>query len=181
MVSPEVHDLVDLIESEELEDEPPPTLDVTCIGPEGQTYAFSSCRVLLPDGTEEFHRLDHQSRLRINNARSEGACQFELASDAQPDGGIRDAPGPRATVIQLGVGATLHTSEVHTVRVLPAENRIEFVVVDTHGRRVPHFQARLLGHNSGTPVAKRDDILVAEELTGVGPVSVAVFSEKESR
>lgn len=142
LLSPQVHDLVDLIEASDEDLPRPPWVEVTCLGPRGETYAFNRCRVQLPDGSERYARLDHRSRVRIDDVPDEGVCHFELSADARPDGGRR-APEAKAVVYEFGTAAAVSTSAAHVLQVSSARPWIEIEVVDTRGRPVSHLQGTL--------------------------------------
>lgn len=140
--SPEVRELIDLIEGSDQEVPQRPWLEVSCLGPNGESYAFSKCRVRLPDGSTRYETLDHRSRLRLDDVSEGGTCHFELSADAQPDGGRISAP-PRAVVYELGTAAAVSTSAVHVLTVSTSRAWVEIEVKDSRGRPVPHFGGSL--------------------------------------
>ena len=143
MRSPEIQELVDLIETTDEERPRPPWIEVCCLGPKGETYAFASCRVRMPDGTERYAKLDHRSRFRVESVPGHGTCEFELSRDARPDGGRLSPPKPTAVVYEFGTAATVETSRIHVLQLSAPSTWIEIQVVDTRGRPVPHFQGSL--------------------------------------
>lgn len=150
--APEIQDLVDLIESRD-EDRPrPPWIEVCCLGPNGETYAFSRCRVRMPDGTERYAQLDHRSTLRLDDVSGHGTCEFELSQDARPDGGRLSPPAPTALAYEFGTAAAVATSGVHVLQLSGSAAWIELEVVDTRGRPVPHFQGTLRASDGPHPL-----------------------------
>lgn len=148
--APEIQDLVDLIETRDEDRAPRPWIEVCCLGPKGETYAFSRCRVRMPDGSQRYAQLDHRSTLRLEDVPIEGTCEFELTQDARPDGGRMSPPKPTARTYQFGTAAAVQTSKVHVLQLGPAW--IEIEVLDTHGRPVPHFGGSLRASDGEHPV-----------------------------
>ncbi len=148
--APEIQDLVDLIETTDADRPRAPWIEVCCLGPKGETYAYSRCRVRMPDGSQRYAHLDHRSTLRLEDVPGEGTCEFELTQDARPDGGRMSPPKPTARAYQFGVAAAVETSKVHTLQLTPAW--IELEVLDTRGRPVPHFRGDLRASNGEHPL-----------------------------
>ena len=172
MRSPDIQDLVDLIESYEEDLPRPPWIEVNCLGPQGESYAFARCRVRMPDGTERYERLDHRSRLRLDDVPTDGTCHFELSQDARPDGGRLTAPTPKAVVYELGTAAAVVTSAVHVLTVSTARNWVELEVVDARGRPVTHFRGTLRTTDGPLPIVfQQDGVFRADPLPDAAPLS----------
>ncbi len=150
--APEVQDLVDLIESRDEDLPRPPWIEVCCLGPGGETYAFSRCRVRMPDGSQRYVQLDHRSSVRLDDVPGHGTCQFELSQDARPDGGRRSPPKPTAHVLEFGTAAFVETSRVHVLQLSGAPAWVEVEVLDTRGRPVPHFRGVLQASDGEHPL-----------------------------
>ena len=175
MRGPEVQDLVDLIESHEEDLPRPPWIEVSCLGPKGESYAFASCRVRMPDGSERYAKLDHRSRLRLDDVPAEGTCQFELSQDARPDGGQLTPPSSKAVVYELGTAAAVVTSSVHVLTVSAARTWVELEVVDTRGRPVPHFSGAMWTSDGPLPIVLGPDgVFRVDPLPDAAPLSVAL-------
>lgn len=177
---PEVHVLVDLIEGCDQQELKRPWLEVSCLGPKGESYAFNKCRVRLPDGTTRYATLDHRSCLRLDDVAVDGTCHFELSQDAQPDGG-RLSPPARAVVYELGTAAAVSTSAVHVLTVSTSNTWVEIEVQDTRGRPVPHFRGAL--HASDGPRSITLDsagLFRQAKLPDAAPVSVELRAEPSS-
>lgn len=178
--SPNVHALVDLIEGSDPQELKRPWLEVRCLGPRGESYAFNKCRVRLPDGTTRYATLDHRSSLRLENVPEDGTCQFELSQDAQPDGG-RLSPPARAVVYALGTAAAVSTSAVHVLTVSTSSTWVEIEVQDSRGRPVPHFRGAL--RTTAGPQAITLDpagLFRLAPLPDAAPVSVELRAEPSS-
>lgn len=148
--TPEIQDLVDLIETTDEDRSRSPWIEVCCLGPKGETYAYSRCRVRMPDGTQRYAQLDHRSTLRLEDVPAEGTCEFELTQDARPDGGRMSPPKPTARAYQFGVAAAVETSKVHVLQLAPTWVEVE--VLDSRGRPVPHFQGSLRASDGEHPL-----------------------------
>ncbi|MCR9161267.1 MAG: hypothetical protein ACE37F_12600 [Nannocystaceae bacterium] len=178
--APEVHALVDLIEAADHEELKRPWLEVSCLGPKGESYAFNKCRVRLPDGTTRYATLDHRSSLRLDDVPEDGTCQFELSQDARPDGG-RLSPPAKAVVYELGTAAAVATSAVHVLTISTSNTWVELEVQDSRGRPVRHLCGTLRTSN-GPEQIELDPAGVFRQapLPDAAPVSVELRAEPVS-